>query len=299
MASAQWSTEVALPSVLLEVKECHLLIDGNSIFCRSFFAASTDPSFLAQGGAAQLGIRSICNIFKNLRPRPTHGLICWDCGSKTDKKRGDKPPEFQTTLEDFAPLVSQVFGLASVAIQGYEADDTLATAAVRSANDEKVDQAIVVSGDKDLAQLWGDKILYWSLNEKCLLSPTFICKKYGIKRPSHLPIALAILGDSVDNIHGVTKWGHKKVQKIFESLSPDATMLEAAEHAASFMNEAQLAEFETSLTVTLLNTNIEGVALPAPFVMNPEPLFQRGWEAAALAVKSDSGEAGQGDLFVE
>jgi 5'-3' exonuclease len=282
--------------------DAHVLLDGNGIYARCYWAAASDPGYLAENGATRIAFRTLASILRGRGsiPRiPTHLLACWDGKAKRDKHRGAKPPGYEAEMEEvFKPLLAACFGGAQIKLET-EADDCVATAAARSNQSPNVSHVYVVSGDKDLAQLVQGNVFYWSLIEKCLLSPTFICNKFKVKNPTHIPVALAIIGDSVDGIAGVHKWGAKKLAKIFEDVTYDWTLTDVANHAASFMNSEQLAQFEECLMLTALNTQLEGVPEPGLIVTNPEPLFERGWLEAAEAVKSASGEVGQNELDLE
>ena len=89
-----------------------------------------------------------------------------------------------------------------------------------------------------------------------------ILQRWKIKRPIQLAIALAIQGDSSDNISGIKGWGPKKVEKLFESVTPDMEFEAALSAIVSQIPENKQEEFFESLDLTLLDCDIPGVPSP-------------------------------------
>src|SRR5574343_186626 len=177
------------------------LIDGNSVFARSYYASPDD--------AVEIGLMLMFNTLKEIKP--SHLLICWDAGQKSNKNREPKPEDYSEKRDKLKSFLTSIFGEVHAEIEGYEADDIIATVAYANA----LEQITVVSSDKDLTQLVGGKTGYYNLATKGYLSKNVINRKWGIKRPVHLSIALAIIGDHVDGIPGIKGWGKKKVEKLF------------------------------------------------------------------------------------
>jgi 5'-3' exonuclease len=91
----------------------------------------------------------------------------------------------------------------------FEADDALATAALRFAEDPQVEQVVICSPDKDLAQLVaGDRIVCWDRRREIIYDEATVIEKYGVA-PRSIPDWLALVGDSADGIPGVPSWGAK------------------------------------------------------------------------------------------
>lgn len=189
-------------------------------------------------------------------------LFGWDGRAKTDKKRGPKPREYIDTRYRFQEALLMLFNTVHGYHAHFEADDIVATATFNS----KAKQIFVVSGDKDLMQLQGGNISYYDLNTKQILSPRTICHKFSVKQPSQIPLALAITGDSGDNISGVPRWGPKKVAKIFEWVTDKMTFEEALFVVKREIPEDLRDYFLESLDKTLLYTDVEGVPEPSPLV---------------------------------
>lgn len=238
-----------------------LLIDGNSLYARSFYASSNHEvgspvSFFLQTILSLLNPRT-----RRLPLAPTVMLCCWDGGSKRDKQRGEKPQEYFAGLQLAREAVKIAFQCVN-AFPEKEADDACATAAQREAERTDTQEVYVVSGDKDLQQLASDKIRYFCLNEKSLLSYSYICRKWTIKRPEQVAIALAILGDKSDLIQGVHKYGPKKVAKLFEAVTEQMDLATAAEVIAKQIPVDKFKDFEESLELTLLDRYLPNIPEP-------------------------------------
>ena len=91
----------------------------------------------------------------------------------------------------------------------FEADDALATAAVRFKDEPSVDQVVICSPDKDLAQLVsGDRVVSWDRRREIVYNEAAVIEKYGVS-PASIPDYLALVGDSADGIPGIPTWGAK------------------------------------------------------------------------------------------
>lgn len=242
-----------------------MIVDANSLFARSWFAAQRIEPDPAQ--AIRLAVNTILLLLNPDTNRIGSNfdrlLFCWDGAQKPDKGRSEKPAEYHPTKDILKEVFTAMLGAAHAEHPHYEGDDLVATAVGKS----KADRIYIVSGDKDLMQLQtASHIFYYCLNTKAVLSTAFINQKWYIKRPSQVAIALAIIGDPVDNIEGVRGWGPKKVQKLFADITPDmdfSTVLEAIDEK---IPEDLKPAFYESLEKTILNFDVPGVPEPAPIV---------------------------------
>ena len=91
----------------------------------------------------------------------------------------------------------------------FEADDAIATAAVRYQADAAVEQVVICSPDKDLAQLVsGKRVVCWDRRRDIVYDEDAVVEKYGVA-PVSIPDWLALVGDAADGIPGVPTWGAK------------------------------------------------------------------------------------------
>ncbi len=103
----------------------------------------------------------------------------------------------------------QALGIVSWPMVEFEADDALATAAVRFRDDPAVTQVVICSPDKDLAQLvTGDQVICWDRRREIIYDEAAVTEKYGVA-PASIPDYLALVGDKADGIPGIPGWGAK------------------------------------------------------------------------------------------
>ena len=96
----------------------------------------------------------------------------------------------------------------------FEADDAIATAAVRFKDDAAVEQVVICSPDKDLAQLVsGGHVICWDRRREIIYDEEAVIEKYGVS-PASIPDYLALVGDSADGIPGIPAWGAKSAAGI-------------------------------------------------------------------------------------
>lgn len=91
----------------------------------------------------------------------------------------------------------------------FEADDAIATAAIRFKDNPDVEQVVICSPDKDLAQLVTENhVVCWDRRREIIYDEEAVIEKYGVS-PVSIPDWLALVGDKADGIPGVPAWGVK------------------------------------------------------------------------------------------
>lgn len=255
-----------------------LIVDGNSLWARAYFAAHKEESlrelegaFESPGSAAVVATKMILNILNpfgnKLGKKVDRMLFCWDGSPKREKRRPvPKPDSYEPELNRFIPMVHRLFGAASVKPPDHEADDAVATAVYRCGLGDKV---YVASADKDLQQLQGDNVDFYDLREGAVKSRESILQRWNVKRPSQICIALAILGDPGDNVSGIYGWGPKRVERLFQKVSPDMDLEHVLEIIEAQIPHDKLMEFRDSLDLTVLDPDVPGVPDPAPLTWAP------------------------------
>ncbi|QIL46431.1 DNA polymerase I [Vagococcus coleopterorum] len=202
-----------------------LLIDGNSIAFRAFYAVQNYESFKTKTGLHTNAVLFFNNMLESIleRESPTHVLIAFDAGKTTfrhgfftDYKAGRSktPGEFKEQMPYIRELI-EAQGIKHYELMDYEADDIIGTMAKREANENC--EVVIVSGDKDLTQLADDhirvEVTSRGVSELVTYTPDFIQEKYGLK-PLQIIDMKGLAGDSSDNIPGVTKVGEKTALKL-------------------------------------------------------------------------------------
>ena len=152
-------------------------------------------------------------------PGVTHLAASFD--TVIESFRNDMFPGYKSSVGVDPDLLAQ-FPLAEEALEAigvvvwrnieFEADDALATAAIRWVED--VGQVVIVSPDKDLAQVvLGDRIVTYNRREQKMMDEKAVVEKFGI-RPESIPDYLALVGDTADGVPGLAGWGAKTASTV-------------------------------------------------------------------------------------
>src|SRR5947209_19628526 len=121
-----------------------------------------------------------------------------------------------TLLAQFALAEEAVAALGLVVwpMVEFEADDALASATARFKHEALVEQIVLCSPDKDLAQLVsGSRIVGWDRRRDRLLDEAGVVEKFGV-RPQSIPDWLALVGDAADGFPGIPGWGEKSASAV-------------------------------------------------------------------------------------
>jgi 5'-3' exonuclease len=192
------------------------LMDGTYELFRAYY--SPGPGRLSPSGqevgATQQLFRS---MLKQLRePDTTHMAVAFDTvieSFRNDLFEGYKTGEgIETALSDQFLLAEQAIRALGVAVWPmieFEADDALATGAHLYSADPTVEQVVLCSPDKDLAQcVSGSAIVCLDRRREKVLDEAGVVEKFGVS-PRSIPDYLALVGDSADGIPGIPRWGAK------------------------------------------------------------------------------------------
>jgi 5'-3' exonuclease len=122
-------------------------------------------------------------------------------------------------LAQFHPAerAAHALGLVVWPMVEFEADDAIATAAARFADAPSVEQVIICTPDKDLAQcVRGDKVVRFDRMRRLMLDEAGVVARFGIA-PASIPDWLALVGDDADGIPGIPLWGEKSASRALAS----------------------------------------------------------------------------------
>ena len=190
------------------------LIDGTYELFRHFYAVP--PAQDVDGremGAVRGVLRSVLSMIER---GATHIGVATD--HVVESFRNGLYAGYKTS-EGVAPALLSQFPMLEEALAAmgvtvwpmveYEADDALASAAAKAAQDARVRQVIICTPDKDLGQcVSGTRIVQLDRRRGILRDEAFVEAKFGVK-PGSIPDYLAVLGDSADGFPGVAGWGEK------------------------------------------------------------------------------------------
>ncbi|MEY4546205.1 MAG: hypothetical protein RL685_2400 [Pseudomonadota bacterium] len=191
------------------------LVDGTFELFRAFFAW---PAAAGREGREVGASRGFLNMLRRLvrEPGVTHVACAFDTVIESFRNElfaGYKTGEgIDPALYGQFPLVEQAcraFGIVTWSMVEFEADDALATAALRFAADPRVERVFICSPDKDLMQcVQGERIVCWDRMRDKVSGDAQVLEKFGV-RPASIPDFLALVGDSADGIPGIPRWGKK------------------------------------------------------------------------------------------
>jgi len=200
-----------------------LLIDGHSMAYRAFFALPADNFTTAQGQHTN-AIYGFATMLLSLlsSEKPTHVAVAFDVSRKTFRSeifpeykanRAKTPDEFRSQMSYLHELVT-AFGISTFEVEGFEADDIIATIAKQAEREGA--EVLICTGDRDSFQLVNDKttVLYpkRGVSDLARMTPEAVQEKYGMS-PEQYPDFAALRGDPSDNLPSVPGVGEKTAAK--------------------------------------------------------------------------------------
>ena len=196
------------------------LVDGTYELFRAHFGApeAVTPNGTAAG--ATLGLmRSLLSLLRE--DGVTHVGCAFD--HVIESFRNDLFPDYKTSegvpeelLAQFplAERATAALGVVVWPMVEFEADDALATAAAQAAADSAVEQVVICSPDKDLAQcVRGTRVVCYDRLRRKSYDEAGVVEKFGVP-PASIPDWLALVGDSADGYPGVPRWGARSATSL-------------------------------------------------------------------------------------
>lgn len=244
-------------------KEKLLLLDGNSLAYRAFFAL---PLLTNDSGIHTNAVYGFTTMLQKIleEEQPTKILVAFDAGKTTFRHetfteykggRQKTPPELSEQFPYLRKLID-AYGIRQYEQELYEADDIIGTLAQEAASQDM--DVIIVSGDRDLTQLATEQVTVYitkkGITEIEKNTPAFIEEKYGLT-PLQIIDMKGLMGDSSDNIPGVPGVGEKTAVKLLkEHGSVEALYAAMDTLKASKMKEKLVANEEQALMSKKLAT---------------------------------------------
>ena len=200
-----------------------LLIDGHSMAYRAFFALPAENFTTAQGQHTN-AIYGFATMLLSLlsTEKPTHVAVAFDVSRKTFRSeifpeykanRAKTPDEFRSQMSYLHELVT-AFGITTFEVEGFEADDIIATIAKQAERENA--EVFICTGDRDSFQLVNEKttVLYpkRGVSDLSRMTPAAVQEKYGMS-PEQYPDFAALRGDPSDNLPSVPGVGEKTAAK--------------------------------------------------------------------------------------
>ena len=219
-------------------KGCHLhLIDGSAFIFRAYHAL---PPLTRKSDGMPIGaVAGFCNMLHRYiegntgTDAPTHVAVIFDKGSHTF--RNDMYDQYKANREampeDLRPQMpltrtaTEAFNIACKEIEGFEADDIIATLSVQAR--EAGGRCTIISSDKDMMQLVGDGVEMFDAMKNKRIDRDGVHEKFGVY-PERVVDVQALAGDSVDNVPGAPGIGIKTAALLINEYGDLDALLERA-----------------------------------------------------------------------
>ncbi|MFC0270265.1 DNA polymerase I [Metabacillus herbersteinensis] len=260
-----------------------VLIDGNSIAYRAFFAL---PLLNNDKGVHTNAIYGFTMILKKILEdeKPTHLLVAFDAGKTTFRHktfseykggRQKTPPELSEQFPFIRELLD-TYGVSRYELENYEADDIIGTLSQKAERDGY--EVKVITGDKDLTQLATDKITI-DITKKGITdvdsyTPAFIEKKYGLT-PSQIVDMKGLMGDSSDNIPGVPGVGEKTAIKLLKEFTTLENVLKSIDQVSGNKLKEKLEENKQQ---ALMSKELATIDCDAPLEITLDEVLYEGYD---------------------
>lgn len=201
-----------------------ILVDGSSYLYRAFFA-SQQADLRTSTGLPSGAVRVMANMMRSLRKQypDYHVAVVFDAKGKTF--RDDIYPEYKANRASMpddlrsqvAPIHQMIkaMGFPFLMVEGVEADDVIGTLA-RQATEKQL-PVLISTGDKDMAQLVSDHVTLIDTMKDVKTDREGVIEKFGVP-PELIIDYLALMGDKVDNIPGMTGVGEKTALALLQGI---------------------------------------------------------------------------------
>lgn len=263
-----------------------LLVDGNSVAFRAFFALHNSlEKFKNKSGLHTNAIYAFNNMFENVMNsvKPTHVLVAFDAGKTTFRTamyseykggRAKTPGEFREQMPYIRELI-EALGVKHYELANFEADDIIGTLAKKAATENF--EVVVLSGDRDLTQLATDQvtvdITVKGVSEIESYTPAHVAEKYDGLTPNQIIDLKGLAGDTSDNYPGVTKVGEKTAIKLLKQY-------DSVEGVYQHIDEMKQSKMKENLIndkdLAFLSKELATIATDAPVTIGLDELAYNG-----------------------
>jgi DNA polymerase-1 len=247
------------------------LIDGNSLAYRAFFALP--ESIATHDGRPTNAIYGLASMFAKMLTdySPAAVVVCWDAGwsgreltyEPYKSERKPRPDLLKEQWPHLMPLAA-AFGFTNVRVEGYEADDVIASMTKRAR--EQGIEVMVVSGDRDVYQLVEDGVRVMTTSRGVTDTKVYdsegVVERYGVA-PELVTDLIGLKGDTSDNIPGVPGIGDKTAAQLLqefgslEEVLANVDKISGAKRKENLTNHAEDARVSKRLATAITDIDFE------------------------------------------
>jgi 5'-3' exonuclease len=223
------------------------LVDGTYELFRHYFAMPKARDARGREVGAVRGV--LASLLAMMREGVTHIGVATDHVIESFRNilwAGYKTAEgVEPDLLSQFPILEEVLVAAGIVVWPmveFEADDALASAAALAMKDSRVDQVVICTPDKDLAQcVQGSKVVQLVRRTKVTIDEVGVVAKFGVP-PASIPDYLALVGDSADGYPGLPGWGAKSTAAVLAKFGHiESIPVSAQDWHVNVLNSASLA----------------------------------------------------------
>ena len=286
MSETLEDTRPVAPNASSEAPLRLYLVDGSGFIFRAFHAL---PPLTRKSDGLPVGaVQGFCNMLwkllldmKAAPDAPTHLAVVFDHSEKTFRSelypayKAHRPPPPEDLVPQFALVreATRAFGVACIELPGYEADDLIAAYSreVREAGGE----AVIVSSDKDLMQLVGERVSMFDGMKNLRIGPAEVFEKFGVP-PEKVIEVQALCGDPVDNVPGAPGIGIKTASALITEYGDLETLLARAGEIKQEKRRQILIDFADQIRLSRQLVTLDDLTpLPEPLealtIAAPDP----------------------------
>jgi DNA polymerase I len=247
------------------------LIDGNSLAYRAFFALP--ESIATHDGRPTNAIYGLASMFAKMLidHDPAAVVVCWDAGwsgrentyEPYKSQRKPRPDLLRDQWPHLMPL-AEAFGFTNIKVDGYEADDVIASLTKRAREQDLA--VMVVSGDRDVYQLVEDGVRVMTTSRGVTDTKIYdregVIERYGVP-PELVTDLIGLKGDTSDNIPGVPGIGDKTAAQLLqeygdiEGVLANIDKISGAKRKENLTNHAEDARISKQLATAITDIDIE------------------------------------------
>ncbi|MEY3407622.1 MAG: hypothetical protein RL038_683, partial [Actinomycetota bacterium] len=266
-----------------------MLVDGHSLAYRAFYALPVE-NFAAPDGSPTNAIQGFTSMLLQVieSEKPTHLAVAFDVSRETFRRaefpdykanRAKSPVEFKPQVDDIKNLLD-AFGVVHLAVDGFEADDIIATLATSAA--EQLAEVLILTGDRDSLQLVNPHItvLYpkRGVSDMARMTPAAVEEKFGVRPDQYADLA-ALRGDTSDNLPSIPGVGDKTAASWLQQYSNLDGLIENADLLKGKVGEA----FRAHVSQVQMNRRLTELVKDVPLNIELSELEILGGSSTAIS----------------